>query len=294
MKTKLSVAIAVWVMFLSAQSANSGEALDEIRARGEIRHLGVSYANFNTTHGEGFSAELVKRFAGYLGVKYKYVPSEWAGILPSLTGKKIKVEGDSITHTGDMPVTGDLIETGMTVLPWRTRVIDFSVPIFPTQVWLIARIDSKIHPIKPSGDLGRDMAETKRMLSGVGVLCKKGTCLDPSLYGIAESVGRIRFFDGSLNDMAGVVMSGEIETALLDVPDCLVAMQKWPGKIKIIGPVSAPQDMAAAFRKDSPELRNEFNRFIAESRKNGSFKELVMKYYPDILSFFPDFFSPGK
>jgi hypothetical protein len=34
---------------------------------------------------------------------------------------------------------GDMIATGMTVLPWPQQVVAFSRPTFPTQIWLIDR-----------------------------------------------------------------------------------------------------------------------------------------------------------
>ena len=42
--------------------------LAEIKARGEIRHLGISYANFVTGAGDGFEVELVQGYARHIGV----------------------------------------------------------------------------------------------------------------------------------------------------------------------------------------------------------------------------------
>ena len=84
------------------------------------------------------------------------------------------------------------------------------------------------------------------------------------------------------------MIANKSELTLLDVPDALVALQKWPGEIKIIGPVSEEQDMAPAFRKDSPKLRNEFNKMLAEMRADGSFTELVNQYYPFVSDYFPN------
>ena len=39
-----------------------GADLQEIRSRGELRHLGIRYANFVTGSGEGFDVELVQGF----------------------------------------------------------------------------------------------------------------------------------------------------------------------------------------------------------------------------------------
>jgi hypothetical protein len=59
--------------FLTMVVASQAWAADlkEIQARGEIRHLGIRYANFVTGDGDGFDVELVKGFAKHIGVKYQ-------------------------------------------------------------------------------------------------------------------------------------------------------------------------------------------------------------------------------
>ena len=53
--------------------------LADIKARGELRHLGINYANFVTGAGDGFDVELVQGFAKHIGVKYKLVPTHDKG-----------------------------------------------------------------------------------------------------------------------------------------------------------------------------------------------------------------------
>ena len=79
--------------------------------------------------------------------------------------------------------------------------------------------------------------------------------------------------------------------AILDVPDALVALNKWPRKIKIIGPVSGPQLMAVAFPREQTRLRDSFNAFFMECWKNGTYFQMVRKYYPAVFSYYPAFFS---
>jgi hypothetical protein len=43
------------------------------------------------------------------------------------------------------------------------------------------------------------------------------------------------------------LIAGESESTLLDVPDAPIALQKWTGQVKIIGPISEVQMMACAF-----------------------------------------------
>jgi len=269
--------------------------VDDVRKAGVLRHLGIPYANFVTGSGDGMDVELMSLFAAGLGVKYEYVKTDWDVIFGDLTGKRAKVKGGEVEIVGEAPIKGDVAANGITVLSWREKLVDFSRPTFPNQVWLIARADSPLKPIKPSGSLAKDIAAVKRLISGHSLLGKSGTCIDPALYTIDTKSGiRIIDFGGSLNEVAPALLNREAELTLLDVPDALVALQKWPGKIKVIGPVSEIQDMSVAFSKDSPQLREAFNRFLEKCRKDGTYLSLAKKYYPFAFDYFPQFFGKNQ
>ena len=265
--------------------------LDEVKHSGVLRHLGVPYANFVTGSGDGMDVELLQRFARHLSVRYEYVRTDWPDILGELTGTKVTAKGDDIEFVADVPIKGDVAANGITVLAWRAKAVRFSAPMFPNQVWLVARSDSPVAPIAPTGDQGKDIAAVRTLIRGHSLMGKSGTCLDPALYGLQEITDKIRLFPGSLNDIAPALIKGETELTLLDVPDALVALQKWPGKIKIIGPVSPMQDMAAAFPKNAPKLLAEFNRFLEAAQKDGSYIAVIRKYYPYVFNYYPEFFK---
>ncbi len=271
-------------------SAFSGD-LDETLKSGKLRHLGIPYANFVTGAGDGLDVELIGGFAKELGVNYEFVKTAWPSLFGDLTGQRIKPKGDEIEIIGEAPVKGDLAANGITVLPWREKAVAFSTPTFPNQVWLVARADSPIAPVKPSKDLKKDIEAAKALIEGRSVLGKEWTCLDPSLYDIARRTDKVILFKGALNEMAPALLNGEAELTLLDVPDALVALQKWPGKIKIIGPISEKQDMAVAFPKQSPKLLAAFNAYLEKRMKDGSYVELVRRYYPFVFDYFPEFFE---
>jgi ABC-type amino acid transport substrate-binding protein len=175
-------------------------------------------------------------------------------------------------------------------------VVAFSVPTFPTGVWLVARADSSIKPIVPGGDIKTDIKQVMAVLRGRSVLTVKGTCLDPDLYGLEAAGTDIRYFTKSenLNEIAPTMINGASEATLLDIPDAMVALQKWPGEIKIIGPVSEPQLMGAAVAKSSHTLLDEFNRFFLTCWKKGTYEVLVRKYYPSVFVYMGDFFDANK
>ena len=265
--------------------------LPDIKKRGVLRHLGVPYANFVTGSGDGMDVELAKLFAEFLGVKYEYVKTSWKEVIEDLTGKKVKRRGDMVEIVGTVPVKGDMIANGFTILAWRQKVVNFATPTFPSQVWIVAHADSPIKPIKPSGDIDKDIAAVKARLKGYTVMGVANTCLAPSLYGIKDSGAKVTLFTGNLNELAPAVINKDAEATLLDVPDALIALQKWPRKIKVIGPVSSMQKMGCAFAQTSPELRDAFNVFLEECKEDGTYLRLVKKYYSAVFNYYPEFFK---
>ncbi|WP_320174760.1 transporter substrate-binding domain-containing protein [Maridesulfovibrio sp.] len=291
LKKFISVAFIFLFAFILFAGTSSDSDLEQIKKRGVLRHLGIPYANFITGHETGLDVELIKLFAAHLGVKYEFVSSQWSTIFADLTGTMVKPKGNNVEFLDKTPIKGDIICNGLTKLEWREKIINYSDPTFPTQVWCVAKGDSPLKPIKPSGNVIKDIQTVKNMLKGKRVMGKEGTCLAPGLYGIDANIATIINFPDSLNDIAPAIIKGEAEVALLDVPDSLVALNKWPGKIKIIGPVSPQQVMGAGFRKNSPELLKAFNDFYAKLRKSGEYNKLVMQYYPAVFSYYKNFFS---
>jgi len=265
--------------------------LKEIKEKGVLRHLGVPYANFVTGSGDGLDVEMVKLFADHLGVRYEYVQTTWDDVISDLCGKRVKPKGDEVEIVGEVQVKGDIAANGLTILPWRKKVINFSDPTFPNQVWLIARADAPLNPIQPTGDTEKDIAAVKAQLKDCRIMGMADTCLDPALYGLDKTGADCTSFQGSVNELVPAVINGEAMGTIQDVADALLAVEKWPGKVKIIGPVSPMQNMGYGFSKDSPELRAAFNQFFKQCMQDGTYSRIVMKYYPAIFKYYPNFFE---
>lgn len=261
--------------------------LDEIRKSGELRHIGVPYANFITGLGDGLDVELIKGFSKHLGLKYKHIPSTWSTIFNDLTGKD--------ENNNDVLIKGDLIANGLTILDSRKEKVNFSIPTFPSAVWLIARADSSLIPIKPTNSTKNDISLVKKTLDGKTVLAIEDTCLDPKLYSMSTtSNAKIVLRDNrkfDLIDLIPALINKEADSTLLDVPDALIALNKWPGEIKVIGPISNSQTMGVAFRKESSELLDEFNKYLKKIKDDGSYNKMVLKYYPDVFQYYKKFFE---
>jgi ABC-type amino acid transport substrate-binding protein len=277
----------------SAVSIAGAADLKDIRAKGELRHLGIKYANFVTGAGDGFDVELTQGFAKHIGVKYTLVYSDFYNVIRDLLGKDVVRKGSDVTLTGNFPVKGDMIATGFTMLPWREAVVLYSKPTFPSQVLLVARADSKLTPIKGSKNLAQDIQETKALIGKSSLLVMERTCLDPSNYALKGTGIDLKAYTRStnLNEMVPALLNKEAELTLLDVPDAILDLKKWAGQIKVIGPISEHQNLATAFPKNSPELRQSFDDYLVKVKADGTYDKLVDKYYPGIRRYFPDFFT---
>jgi membrane-bound lytic murein transglycosylase MltF len=291
------------IMFALTIHQASARDLAEIQAAGVLRHIGIPYANFVTKYARGdkliyggMDTELMQAFAAHLGVKYEYVPAKWGNVFGKLTGRNAQYIDKQIIYGKKENIQGDVIANGATILPWRQEVIDFSDEYFPSAVWLVSRSDSDLQPIRPSGSIDKDIAQVKSLLNQRDVLAMKQSCLDPDLYNMELTGANIilPIKERKLNEMIPAILNRDADSTLLDVPDTLIALEKWPGEIKVIGPISLDQRMAVGFRKESPELRQAFNDYLQQIRADGSYNQLVQKYYPSVFNFYPQFFATSK
>ncbi len=281
------------LMLLISHPTASGNDLAQIQQRGVLRHLGIPYGNFVTGSGDGLDVEIVKLFADSLGVKYQFVETNFETAFGDLLGRKVQLHGGKAIIGDESPVRGDLIASGLTVLPWRQEIAVFSDTVFPTGIWVIARADSPLQPVLPSGNVDQDIQTVRKMLDGHVVLGQQGSCLDPKLYDLEQTGAHVKLFDSNrnLNEMVPAILKGEAEATLADAPDALVALDKWPDQIKVIGPLTPQQEMGAVFPKDAPQLREAFNEFLRKLKADGTYLKLIQKYYPGILVYYKDYFQ---
>jgi len=292
--TGLGVRRKTWALLVSVLfclGMARGADVAGIRHRGVLRHMGVPYPGFVTGSGDGLDTELIQRFAEFLGVRYEFVHAGTPEALLSLDWVEGRDAGFSSNAPGKAHPWGDLIAAGVTILPERQAVVDFSIPTFLTQVWLVARADSEVQPIRPGKDVRDDIAAVRVLLRGRTILGKRGTSLDPDLYGLKDAGAEIKLFAGNLNEMVPAIINHQAEMTLLDLTNALTGLRKWAGYIKVVGPVSEVQEMGVAFPKDSPALRAEFNRFFTAFRRDGRYAELVRTYFPEILACYREFFA---
>lgn len=287
--------IAAVFCFLSIflfYSTSHSISLTEIRARGELHHLGVPYARFANNDADGLDCALIRRFAAYLGVKYKFIPTNWKDAIPDLIGMRPTPSGI------DQPVTtirGDILASGLSIIPERKKYVLFSKPTFTAQVWLLAKPEANIKPIQPTGNVKKDIDMTLARTAGKTVYGIKDICLDVSLFPklLKTASAAVNIPLQTLPQPISFLKS-RYTIFLMESPDALMALGLWPYSFKIIGPIAKQQNMGVAFAPDSLELRNEFNRFYNALWKSGEYQKLVTNYYPNSFYYFKNFFTKSS
>lgn len=283
------IAIEALLVFLTLIPVLAkAQDLYEIQNSGVLRHIGAPYGNFiiapdkkKSIEYSGFSIDLVRLYAKSIGVNYEFVESaDVHTMLEDLIGTEFSFQQSEpfqIKFGKKFTPKGDVIETGLTILDWRKRIVNFSDSTFRSKIWLVGH--KSMHKKLPPNFNQFNRVQVLEFASKFQVIGQANTSLDPSLYGIEK----FQEFDGSINDYINLVMNlKENKLAVLDFPDAIITLRKAPEKLIVIGELSGPQFMAAAFRKESPKLLESFNNFLKEIKKNGTYDRLVKRYYPEL------------
>ena len=189
----------------------------------------------------GFDAEIIKEAAKRMGIEYKWLNTNFDGLIPALQTKKI-----------------DIVIAGMSVTPEREKAVNFSVPYLTSKVAIIT--NSK-NPIKDMNDLsgksyGVELGTTKasaRKIAGAEVI--------PFSYTTGALVA---------------LKSGKIDGMVLDESVSLKYIEKNP-ELALVG-VMEGEPKAVAFNKDDKELMENFSKVLEEMMADGTVAELREKY----------------
>jgi membrane-bound lytic murein transglycosylase F len=229
-------------------------SLEQIRKRGHIVLITQNSANTYYIYREephGFEYELAKEFARELGVDLKVVVPGWIEMFDMLAGGK-----------------GDLIAAGVTILPSRQKLVDFSAPYMEVHQEIIVHRNN------------RDI-RTEEDLSGRTVQVRAGTSYQKRMSEIKEKgvdLEIVAIPDIPTEELIEKVAEGEIEVTVADSNIALLNRRYYPG-IRIAFPVSEKQSLGWAVRKGNETLLEEINRFLSRAMEDGTYQRIYDHYY---------------
>ncbi|OFT19069.1 amino acid ABC transporter substrate-binding protein [Lactobacillus sp. HMSC17G08] len=198
---------------------------------------------------EGFEVELGKALAKKIGVKAKFVPTQWDSLIAGLGSQKFDL------------VLNDISET-----PARKKVYNFTTPHMYSRYALITRSDNTT--IKSLADI-----KGKTFVEGTGTpnaaLAKKyGAKITPSGdFTVSLSLVKEKRADGTINASAAwYAFAKNNSTAGLKSQTLKDSVVK-------------PDEVAGMVSKKSPKLQAALSKGIQELRKDGTLKKLSQKYF---------------
>ncbi len=229
------------IIFMFAACGGNKEAAQKVYVVG----TNAEYPPFEyVENGEiaGFDAEIIKEAAKRMGIEYKWLNTNFDGLIPALQTKKV-----------------DIVIAGMSVTPEREKAVNFSVPYLTSNVAIVT--NSK-NPIKDMNDL-----------SGKSYGVELGTTKEASARKI-DGAEVVPF--SSTTGALVALKSGKIDGMVLDESVSSKYIEKNP-ELVLVG-VMEGEPKAAAFNKDDKELMENFSKVLEEMITDGTVAELREKY----------------
>lgn len=233
--------------------AVAGEQLEQIKKAGSISvGLEGTYPpfSFQDENGKlaGFEVEFSEALAKQLGVKVKFQPSKWDGILAALESKRL-----------------DVVINQVTISDERKKKYDFSEPYTVSGIQALTKKDNAGSITKPADLAGKKV--------GLGL----GTNYEQWLKeNVPQAI--IKTYDDDPTKYQDLRI-GRIDAILVDRLAALELIKKTNDTLAVAGPVFSRQEAGVTLRKGEPELLAAINKAIDALRADGTLHKLSQKYF---------------
>ncbi|MBZ0215085.1 MAG: ABC transporter substrate-binding protein [Fimbriimonadaceae bacterium] len=218
-----------------------------------------AYPPFNLidSNGElqGFDIDIAKALCDQMKVTCTFVAQDWDGIIPALLANKY-----------------DAIVASMSITEERREKVDFSDKYYNTPARFITRKEGGVTDTSPAGMSGKAI--------GAQSSTTHATYLE-DMYPDA-SIKLYTTQDEANLDLA----SGRLDAVLADSIVLLEWLKTDGGSCcdfvgdDVISVKHFGEGVGIAMRQDDDDLREMFNKAIAEIRANGTYQQINDKYFP--------------
>ncbi|TCP25974.1 amino acid ABC transporter substrate-binding protein (PAAT family) [Scopulibacillus darangshiensis] len=253
MKKKGFILLLVMILSISALAACGS---DSAGGKKEDKTLIVAtdnsfvpfeYSDKDSGEMKGFDIDLMKAIAKEAGLKIKFKPMKFDGIVPGLKSKR-----------WDMGIAG------MSITDERKKSIDFSDPYYESG--LIIGVQADNTDIKGSEDL-----------AGKKVSTKTGTTSQDYLKNKIPEAKSVAFPE--INQAYQELSAGRVDATLYDMPNLAYYIKtKAKGKIKMVGKKMTAESYGIGFPKGS-DLVGKVNKALKTIRDNGTYDKIYKKWF---------------
>jgi polar amino acid transport system substrate-binding protein len=197
----------------------------------------------------GHDGELARRIAEKLHRPIEFSNMKFMALIPALQSGK-----------------ADLIITGMTATDERRKAVNFSVPYFANAQVFLTRgaAGTQTQKLATAGDIAE-----KR----IGVLM--GSAQDVYATTTYPRAQVLQYHTAA--DIALAVKTGKVDAALYDDEELKDILHDDPS-LGMFGDSLFSSPVGVGFNKDAATLREKFNHFLGETRKNGTYADMLDRW----------------
>jgi polar amino acid transport system substrate-binding protein len=245
--SRIAVAVAA---FLAATGIAAARDWTTVRIGTEGAYAPFNFIDSNNQL-QGFDVDIAKAVCEKMKVECTFVAQDWDGIIPALTAGKY-----------------DAIIASMSITDERKEVVDFSDKYYTNALTFVAPKASGLTDISPAGLAGKVLGAQSSTVSA--------QYLEEN-YGDAE----IKLYptqDDAYLDLA----SGRVDAVLADVGPSNLWLAGDDGQCcAFVGEAVVKDDLIGiAIRKEDSDLKEMFNKAIAEIVADGTHATINQKYFP--------------
>lgn len=243
--------------------------LEQIRERGKLTALTLNNStSYFVYRGQamGYEYELLSRFANSLGVELEVEVVD-----------DVRVMFDML-NDGE----GDVIACNLAITRERRKLAEFSTPYNLTRQMLVQRLPEG-HESMPTKTLNKHIVSGPLGLSGKKIHVNKSSPYFRRLRNLQEETGshfEVITVPGYIGTekLIKKVADGEIEFTVAD--DNIARINAtYYDNLDVSVQLSFPQQIAWAFRKNSPNLLKAANKWFDSRRNTSSYAYLYKKYF---------------
>lgn len=240
------------------------EILDSGRLKAIVDYNSTNYFVFRGRP-MGFQYELLKALADDMGVTLD-----------------IKVR-NTIAETFEDLYKGkaNLVAKNLTVTRQRSEVISFTYPLVETRQVLVQRKPSGWQRMK-AATLEKNVIRNQLDLAGKRVHVQKNTSYATRMKNLSDEIGAsIELVEDSVfgvEQLVALVAQGDIEYTVCDENVAKVNQTYYP-VLDVDTPVSFPQNLAWAVRKDAGSFKEYIDEWVKNFRNTKRYARIYYKYF---------------
>jgi membrane-bound lytic murein transglycosylase F len=171
---------------------------------------------------------------------------------------------------------------GLTVTLDRAGRVDFSMPIIQTRQMLVQRKPENWRKMRTWDDIEKNLIRNPLQIAGKTVTVQRASAHSERLANLSAEIGKpITIKEDPLyeiDQLVEAVSVGDIEYTVCDEHMAAFFERQYP-ELDIRTPISFPQNMAWAVRKDSDSLLFAINDWLTEDNDSYASKHLMDKYF---------------